>query len=77
MLVYLRGELHEITVNVGAALAAQAGAAEHPVEAMAEFMEHGLNLVEGEQSGGVGGRTGEISHIIYNRTSDGAVGIHV
>ena len=41
---------------------------EHAVQGMSEFVEKGLHFVDGKQRGSIGGRFGEVCHVV----NDGA-----
>jgi len=51
VLVDLRGEFDKVAVYVCACLALEACTRQHAVETVTEFVEHGLDFVEGEEAG--------------------------
>ena len=58
----LRGQLNEIPEHIGAREALKAGVGKHAVQRMAELMQEGLNLAQGQQGGLVFCRLGEVHH---------------
>ena len=62
VLVELRGEFHEIAVDICAGELLIVGAGEQTVEGVAEFVKESLNLIGGEQRRLVGCGLGEVHH---------------
>ena len=73
--VNLRGQFHEVAVDVSACLAFVAGACEHAVKAVAKFVEHSFHFVECKKRGCAGSGLGEVADVEDYGTRGCAVGV--